>query len=98
MFNSPMLKRQTQHYIHLDIKKLHELDNGGNKDKEATFDCSDFRIIYFLWLRPDGHRPRWWHDGWWLGVGNDLRMVFYDHYRDSRYFGYRFYDETKVTL
>ena len=34
MFNSPMLKRQTQHYIHPDIKQLHELDNGGTKMKK----------------------------------------------------------------
>ena len=25
-----------------------------------------------------------------LGAGNELRMVFYHYYRDSRYFGYRF--------
>ena len=48
---------------------------------------------------PDEPRSRWWHDGWWLGVGNELRMVYCDHYhRDSRYFGYRLYDETKVKI
>ena len=29
--------------------------------------------------------------GWGMNYG-----VFYHHYRDSRYFGYRLYDETKV--
>ena len=32
--------------------------------------------------------------GW--GWGYELRMVFYDHYRDSRYFWHRLFDETKV--
>ena len=31
-------------------------------------------------------------------MGNELRMVFYDYYRDSRYFRYRLYDETKVII
>jgi hypothetical protein len=35
-----------------------------------------------------------------LGVGNGirLRMGLYDHYRHSRYFGYRLFDETKVKI
>jgi hypothetical protein len=31
-------------------------------------------------------------------VGNELRMDFYHHYRDSRYFGDSLYDETKVNI
>jgi hypothetical protein len=31
-----------------------------------------------------------------VGNGIRLRMGLYDHYRDSHYFGYRLYDETKV--
>ena len=35
----------------------------------------------------DGHMM-----GWWLWMGS------LDHYRNSRYFWYRFYDETKVKI
>ncbi len=34
--------------------------------------------------------------GW--GWGMNSGWVFYDYYRDSRYFGHRLYDETKVKI
>jgi hypothetical protein len=52
---------------------------------------------YFSICR-DEHRSRWRHDGWGVGMGNELRMAFHDHHRGSRYYWHRLYDETKVEI
>lgn len=67
------------------------------EDEKINDGFNGFVCFQYFSMFPDG-QSRWWHDGWWLGMGNELRMVFYDHYRDSRYFGYRLYDETKVKI
>lgn len=68
----------------------------GDADEKSNVCFNGLVGFYCFGICPEDRRSRWWHDGWWLGLGNELRMDFCRHYRLYRYFWYRLYDEAKV--
>jgi len=70
----------------------------GKAEEDEKINDGFISFVYFqcIGICRDEHPSGRWHDAWWMVVGNVLRWIFCDHYRESHYWGYIFDNETKV--
>ena len=69
---------------------------GKAEEDEKSNDCfTCFVGFFYFGICRYEHPSGRWHDEGRLVVGSELRMDFYDHYRDSHYCGYLFDNGTK---